>query len=171
MESLHPLTTPRKDLLMTNGNPDPATEIDPALHALNRLVGTWQITGDATGTVTYRWLPGHHFLVQEGELELFGHRNRFIEIIGRLKPFGGASSTDIHSRTYTSTGDTLDYIYEIQGDTLTIWGGHRDSESAFRGTFADQDHTLTGDWTWPGGGYTTTSTRLPADEATEPAID
>ena len=93
---------------------------DIAVQALDRLAGTWQISGDATGTVTYRWLPGGFFLLQEGELELFGHKNAFTEIIGRHRPFGGEPSAEIHSRAYTSEGDTLDYIYELDGDTLTI---------------------------------------------------
>jgi hypothetical protein len=32
------------------------------MQALDRLAGTWQISGDATGTVRYRWLPGRFFL-------------------------------------------------------------------------------------------------------------
>ena len=31
---------------------------DAAMRALDRLVGTWDMTGDAKGTVTYRWLAG-----------------------------------------------------------------------------------------------------------------
>lgn len=101
---------------------------DTAVQALDRLAGTWRISGDATGTVRYRWLPGGFFLVQEGELELFGHTNTFTEIIGRHRPFGGEPSAEIHSRAYTSEGDTLDYVYELDGDTLTIWGGQRGSD-------------------------------------------
>jgi len=90
------------------------------VQALDRLAGTWQISGDATGTVTYRWLPGGFFLLQEGELVLFGHKNSFTEIIGRHRPFRGEPSAEIHSCAYTSEGDTLDYVYELDGDTLTI---------------------------------------------------
>jgi len=132
---------------------------DTALRALDRLVGTWQISGDATGTVTYQWMDGGFFLIQEGQLELFGHHNTFTEIIGREHPFGGTPSADIKSRTYTSQGDTLDYVYELDDDTLTIWGGHRGSESKYTGTFSSDGNTLSGAWSWPGGGYTATSTR------------
>jgi hypothetical protein len=93
------------------------------VQALGRLAGTWRISGDATGMVRYRLLPGGFFLLQEGELELFGHKNTFTEIIGRHRPFGGRSSVEIHSRVYTSEGDTLDYVYELEGDALTIWAG------------------------------------------------
>jgi hypothetical protein len=122
-------------------------------------------TGDATGQVTYRWLPGRYFLVQEGQLSLFGHQNVFTEVIGRLRPFGGEPSHDIASRVYTSEGDTLDYVYELNGDTLTICGGSRGSDSRYIGTFSTDGTTLTGAWSWPGGGYQTTTTREP-DPAT-----
>lgn len=132
---------------------------DSAVRALDRLVGTWTISGDATGTVTYRWLSGGHFLVQEGELELFGHHNTFTEIIGRERPFEGEPSADVKSRSYTAEGDTLDYAYELAGDTLTIWGGERGSPASYTGTFSADGNTLTGAWTWPGGGYSAISTR------------
>lgn len=136
-----------------------------AVRVLDRLVGTWRISGDATGTVTYRWMAGGHFLIQHGELELYGHRNRFTEIVGREKPFGGEPSPDIKARTYTSEGDTLDYVYELDGETLTIWGGHRGSDSRYVGTFSTDGTTLDGSWSWPGGGYHTVSTRIAADAA------
>lgn len=139
-----------------------AGQPDPAVQALDRLVGTWHIGGDARGTATYRWMQGGFFLIQEGELEVFGHRNEFTEIIGREKVFGGEPSDDIKARTYTAEGDSLDYVYELDGDTLTIWGGHRGSDSRYVGTFSADGNTLSGAWTWPGGGYTATSSRRPA---------
>lgn len=144
---------------------DTTGQPDAMLRALDRLVGTWQISGDAVGTVTYRWMDGGFFLVQEGRLDLRGHRNEFTEIIGRERPFGGEPSADIKARTYTSEGDTLDYVYDLRDDTLTIWGGHRDSDSLYTGTFDADGDVLTGAWSWPGGGYETTTTRQP-DPAT-----
>lgn len=134
---------------------------DDDVRTLDRLVGTWDIDGEAAGWNTYAWLDGGHFLVQTGEVELFGHRNRFTELVGRERPFGGEPGREITSRTYTADGETLDYVYELDGDVLTIWGGHRDSESKYVGTFSADDQRLHGTWSWPGGGYTTTSTRRP----------
>lgn len=141
-------------------NGDPTTDTtDHALRALDRLVGTWQVSGEASGTISYAWMDGGFFLVQTGELDVFGHHNQFTEIIGRDKPFGGDPSDDIKSRVYTSAGDTLDYVYELTGDTLTIWGGHRDSDGMYTGKFSVDGNTLTGAWSWPGGGYATTTRR------------
>ena len=118
----------------------------------------------------HRWLPGRFFLLQDGELELFGHSNTFTEIIGRRRPFGGEPGAEICSRAYTSEGDTLDYVYELDGDTLTIWGRQRGSDARYTGTFSTDGDTLTGAWAGPGGGYQTTSTRRPRPPS-KPGID
>ena len=80
---------------------DPTTpttnEPDAAMRAMDRLVGTWRISGDAAGTVTYRWSSGRFILVQDGELDLFGHHICSIEIIGRARPFVGEPGSDIKS--------------------------------------------------------------------------
>jgi hypothetical protein len=90
-----------------------AAEQAPVLEWLgSRLVGTWEISGDVRGKVTYEWMDG-----------------------GFLR-------------------DTLDYVYELEGDTLTIWAGERDSPAYYRGTFGDDGHTLTGAWHHPGATVT-----------------
>ena len=92
-----------------------------------RLVGTWEMSGEVSGTVTYEWMEGGFFLIQRVDLEQYGQRIKGIEIIGHEKPFGSEPSEEIKSRFYSNTGDTLDYVYELEGDTLTIWGGERGS--------------------------------------------
>jgi hypothetical protein len=137
---------------------------DADLRRLDKLVGTWELTGDATGTVTYEWLPGGFFLLQRVDMELFGHETKGLEVIGRLLPFGADKpSEDIRSRFYGETGETFDYVYEISADgkTLTIWGGEKGSPAYFEGTFNDDDTVNTGAWHYPGGGgYQSTMTRV-----------
>ncbi|WP_216320594.1 hypothetical protein [Deinococcus aestuarii] len=134
---------------------------NPDLSTLERLVGTWQVSGEATGQVRYEWMEGGFFLVQHFDL-IHGDRPiRGTEVIGHLHPFGGRRSADIHTRVYSFTdGQTLDYVYDLTGDTLTIWAGQRDSPSFYRGTFSGDGQTVTGGWTWPGGGYRTSMTRM-----------
>jgi hypothetical protein len=120
---------------------------DPALQALTRLVGTWKITGGHEGTVTYRWL-NDFFLQQDVHL---GDTHGF-EIIGRERRLMAEPSADIKSRYYGDDGSTLDYTYELDGDTLTIWAGDRGSPAFYRGTFGPGGRTLTGAWVYPGGG-------------------
>lgn len=133
-----------------------------ALRALDRLVGTWRVSGpDIDGTVTYEWLDGGFFLLQRVDFIHGGHTIKGLEVIGHLKPFMGEPSPDIHSRFYDSEGNTLDYVYEIEGDTLTIWGGEKGSPAYYRGTFSPDGRTNSGAWVYPGGGgYESTITRV-----------
>jgi hypothetical protein len=133
---------------------------NPDLQGLDRLVGTWNVAGGAQGQVTYEWMQGGFFLIQHVELEQYGQQTKGIEIIGHERPFGGEPSEDIKSRYYDNLGNTLDYVYELEGDTLTIWGGEKGSPAYYQGRFSDDGNTVTGEWVYPGGGgYHSTATR------------
>ena len=130
------------------------------MRSLNCLVGTWRLSGETSGTVTYEWLEGGHFLLQHIDMALHGHAVKGLEVIGQLKPFGEEPSPDIWSRVYDADGNTLDYVYEVEGSTLTIWGGAKGSPAYFRGEFSADGRTNVGAWIYPdGGGYQTTMTR------------
>lgn len=139
---------------MTNDKPQP----DAGMKALDRLVGTWQISGDAAGSTTYRWLDGGFFLISEGEIAMGDFHIRTISVIGRDRP--GDTSGDIKVRTFGSTGDASTYVYEIDGDTFWNWEGVKGSDTFFKGEFGADGKTLTGGWVWPGGGYQATMTRV-----------
>jgi len=131
-----------------------------AVAALDRLVGTWTVTGGAEGTVRYEWMEGSYFLLQHVDLVQFGQPVRGLEVIGQLHPFGEPVGTDVMSRYYDSLGNTFDYVYEITGDTLMIWGGAKGSPAYFQGTFDAADAAVVGEWVYPGGGgYASTMTR------------
>jgi hypothetical protein len=135
-----------------------AAQPHPDLTSLDRLVGTWAVSGEAEGTVAYEWTEGGFFLLQH--VDLGG--NKGLEVIGHEHRYGEDPSAEIRSRYYGfSEGDTLDYTYEIKDDTLTIWMGERNSPAYYEGTFSEDDNTLTGAWHYPGGGgYSTVSTRI-----------
>lgn len=138
-----------------------AYEPSPVLRKLDKLVGTWNISGGAQGQVRYEWLEGGFFLVQYVDLEQYGQKIKGLEIIGHLKPFGEEPSEEIKSRFYSSMGDTLDYVYELDGDILTIWGGERGSPAFYKGKFSEDSNTLSGEWTYPGGGgYESIATKV-----------
>lgn len=127
------------------------------LKVLDRLVGTWNVTDPAgpngvNGQIRYEWMEGGFFLLQYVDLTSDGRPIKGIEIIGHEQTFGGEPSADIKSRYYGSTGETLDYVYEVEGDTVTIWGGEKGSPAYYKGTFSDDGNTLTGGWVYPGGG-------------------
>lgn len=138
-------------------NPTPPTD---DVRALDRLTGTWTVSGQAQGTVRYEWMPGGFFLLQHVQLTQDGHDVTGMEVIGNLRPFGEPTGGDVASRFYDSLGNTFDYVYELTGDQLTIWAGAKGSPAHFQGTFSADDSTVTGAWTYPGGGgYTSTMTR------------
>ncbi len=137
--------------------PMPNSDLKP----FDRLVGSWEVSGGAHGTTTYEWMDGGFFLLQHVQLDQDGYTTNGIEIIGHLQPFGEELSPDIHSRYYDNMGNTLDYVYELNGDTLTIWSGVKKSPAYYTGTFSDDGNALTGRWVYPGGGgYESTSTRV-----------
>lgn len=139
---------------------DDTTEPSPQVKRLDRLVGTWTVTGGATGTVTYEWMDGGFFLLQRVAFEHDGHQITGLEVIGHERRFGEEPGEDVKSRFYSNTGDTLDYVYELDGGTLTIWGGERGSPAYFRGSFSQDDTTVAGAWVYPGGGgYDSTMVR------------
>lgn len=133
----------------------------PDLKSLEKLVGTWNLSGETFGKVIYEWMEGGFFLLQHVDMEHADNHIKGLEVIGHLKPFGEEPSQDIKSRFYSSTGDTLDYVYELQGNTLMIWGGEKGSPAYYKGTFSSDGNTCTGGWVFPGGGgYSTTMTRV-----------
>jgi hypothetical protein len=136
-------------------------EPSPAMKRLDRLVGTWQVSGGTQGQVRYEWMEGGFFLLQHVDMESDGQPIKGMEVIGHVQRFGEAPSEDIKSRYYGGAGETFDYVYEMEGDTLTIWGGEKGSPAYFKGTFSADGNTLTGEWVYPGGGgYQSTSKRV-----------
>jgi hypothetical protein len=145
------------DAMATQQPPTPS----PDLKSLDRLVGTWKVAGGAQGQVTYEWMEGGFFLLQHVDLEQYGQRITGIEVIGHERQFGAEPSADIRSRFYDSTGNTLDYVYELEGDALTIWGGEKGSAAYYKGRFSQDGNAVSGDWVYPGGGgYESTMTRV-----------
>ncbi len=133
----------------------------PEVQRLDRLVGTWDLSGETKGQIRYEWMEGSFFLIQHVDLEQDGSRNVGMEIIGQERAFDAAeSSGDIKSRFYGNRGETFDYVYELEGDTLMIWGGEKGSPAYYKGAFSADGDTLSGEWVWPGGGYHSTASRV-----------
>jgi hypothetical protein len=162
------MTTPpgaalMKGIAMNDDNTFTRPNPNPDMACLDRLVGTWEVSGGANGTATYEWMDGKHFLVQRVVLEQFGQQINGLEVIGHNQDFGQEPDPEIRSCFYDSMGNTMRYVYEMGGDVLTIWGGEKGSPAYYRGTFSIDGNIVTGDWVYPGGGgYTSTMTRKEA---------
>lgn len=141
-------------------------EPHPSLRELDVLEGTWRLEGhdldgssSFIGTVTRRWLPGGHFLVQQTTME--GDEHEGVEYIG----YDYAQQV-LRSLFFSNEGPgpfcsfALEYVWQIEGDDLTIWHGVEGSPARFSGTIDRHAGTIVGRWEWPGGGYQATATRL-----------
>ncbi|MFC4115368.1 hypothetical protein [Nonomuraea zeae] len=126
------------------------------LQSLQPLVGTWAVDGPGlSGTVRYEWMDGGAFLVQHVDLVNDGEVTRGVEYIGH-----DAESGRLRSHFFGSGGEILEYVYELSGDTLTIWFGDVGSPARFIGKFDSEGVRNTGAWEWPGGGYESGMTRV-----------
>ena len=152
--------------MTTDNTNTPADSTAPAPHpdlkSLDRLVGTWKVSGpDIEGQVTFEWMEGGFFLLQHIDFVHGGRPIKGLEIIGHNQPFGGEPSQDIKSHWFGNTGETFEYTYEMTGETLTIWGGDRGSPAYYKGTWSKDGNINSGGWVYPGGGgYQATMTRV-----------
>jgi hypothetical protein len=133
----------------------------PTMVAFDRLVGTWEVSGGVIGRMTYEWLPGGHFLMQTVYKVEHGQTVEGIDIIGHLRPWRGMPSEEVISRFFDNEGNTLDYVYELEDDTLTIWAGSRGSKAYYEGHFNEDSTVVTGRWHFPAsGGYDSVMTKV-----------
>jgi len=135
----------------------------PGLKSLDRLVGTWKVSGpDIDGHVTFEWMEGGFFLLQHVDFVHSGRKIKGVEIIGYEREFGATEpSKTIKSHWFDNIGDTFEYTYEVNNKTLTIWGGEKGSPAYYKGKWSDDGNTNTGAWHYPGGGgYESTMTRV-----------
>src|SRR5215207_3989249 len=104
----------------TNTQAKQLPQPDPALKRLDRLVGTWELTGrtldaqedNITGRVVIEWMPGGFFLQQRGEMNFMGFKAHSLEILG----YNPATDT-FPATVYSSMGGVpLSYHWDVQGD-------------------------------------------------------
>src|SRR5258708_5692933 len=109
----------RTTLAETEAHTDQPTMPDPALKRLDKLVGTWVLTGRALdskednikGRVIITWLPGGFFLEQRGEIEVMGVKMQTLEILGY-----DTDTKTFPSSVYSSmNGEVLPYEWDVQG--------------------------------------------------------
>ena len=151
--------------MMTDENANDAqvsqqsTEPELKLRRLDRLVGTWEVSGGLQGKVSYEWMEGGFFLIQRFDFDHDGRRIKGFEVIGRERMLGAERGHQDwclhhdgrHPRVHVRTG----------GDNLKIWFGDRGSPAYFEGTFGEDGRTYSGSGHFPGGGgYEVTGTRV-----------
>lgn len=146
--------------------PPRAPQRHESLDALDVLVGDWRVEGrdldggsPSSSSLTRRWMPGGHFLIQETRSEAEAHPS--VEYIGY-----DHARHEIRSMLFGAEGPgpfcsfALEYVWDLDDGRLTIWHGDRGSPARFVGDVDGLAGTVTGRWEWPGGGYLATATRV-----------
>ena len=134
---------------------------------LEKLLGTWDLqhrdlnTGETwQGRDRFEWLEGGEFFMAHYHEE-FNRNIQGVMLIGYERRWGKDESSDLIGHWFESTtGNHFVYVWEMEGKNVTFWLEERDSDAAFRGTFSDDWRTLSGAWTWPGGGYELVMTKM-----------
>lgn len=127
---------------------------NPALKALEVMVGTWDLKGhdfttndEIRGQSTFEWMEGGFFLVHRFHI---GYAARMFTGIGYI----GYNEKSGHLKAHVfSTQDPtpLEYTWEVNENTFTNWFGDVGSENHYKGKFGEDKNTLIGQWEWPGG--------------------
>ena len=124
------------------------------MNSFDRLIGKWKLTGDVSGTLEYKWAEGGHFLIQEVDMKYVDRVIRGIEFIGHISKPGKPKTLEVRSRFYSFlNGLTLDYIYEMEANTLRIWFEDKSLNNFMQAEFSQDGSNFVGAWQWPGGGY------------------
>ena len=123
---------------------------DPALKRLDRLVGTWEMSGrtldsevdNVRGRTTFTWLPGAFFLEQRAEIEFVGTTIQALELIG-YHP----ETKTFPSTVYSGFSPTpLPYRWEVEGDRITISVSYGALDATFEGAFSEDGQVFGGGW-------------------------
>jgi hypothetical protein len=148
---------------MTEENPQQPSTPNPALKALDIMVGTWVLVGgdfttkeEIRGQSTFEWLEGGFFLVHRFNIEYAERRFTGVEYIGYDEQSG-------HLKTHVFSSQDpkpLEYTWEVDEETFTNWFGDVGASNRNKGDFSNDHNTLIGQWEWPGGGYEATMTRI-----------
>jgi hypothetical protein len=144
----------------TNAQHQPPTP-SPDLGGLDRLVGTWKVSGGAQGRVTYEWMEGGFFLLQHVELEQYGQRIKGMEVIGTngRSAASRARTSSPGSTTIWATPSTM--CMSWTATPLPSGAARRAPRPTTRGTFSQDGNTISGAWVYPDdGGYESTSSRV-----------
>ena len=119
---------------------------DPALGRLEKLVGTWELTGrtlsskedNITGWTTFEWMPGGFFLQAVGEINFKGFIMQSLEVIA-YDPERKTFPSSVYS---SMSGTVLSYEWDVQGNIVI----HSGLGATYTGTFSEDGNMLIGGW-------------------------
>jgi Protein of unknown function (DUF1579) len=129
-----------------NTQPMDMSQPDPALKRLEKLVGTWKLTGrtlsskedNITGWTTFEWMPGGFFLKSVGEINFKGFFMQSLEIIA-YDPEKKIFPSSVYS---SMSGIIHSYEWDVQGNTVI----HSGLGATYTGMFSEDGKMLIGGW-------------------------
>lgn len=141
-----------------------APETYEPLRPFARLIGDWNLQHrdlntkeEWAGNDTFAWLPGGRFLTFRHHEDGNGTTDGIdgLMVIGNEMGWEEAKPGDdiIGHWFESSSGHHYKYIWEIKGNDIQFWINSKQSDMRFKGAFSEDGNTVTGAWTWPGGGY------------------
>jgi len=135
-----------------------------------RLIGDWKLTHrdlntkeEWSGHDTFEWLPGGRFLAFHHHEDNNDSTNGIdgVMIIGNEMGWEETEpDKEIVGHWFeSSSGHHYKYIWEMNDNDVQFWLISRQSGMSFKGVVSEDNNTVTGAWTWPGGGYDLTMLR------------
>lgn len=113
-----------------------------------RLSGEWRVTGqDIDGKAEYRSMKGGFSLVQDVDFTVSGREIKIIQHIAYDQ------DTDTLQAHYMDTmGDESIYTWVLDGKTMRVSQGGKDSDTYFEAAFNDDNSEYVGMWHYPDSG-------------------
>jgi hypothetical protein len=133
----------------------------PALKTLDRLIGTWKITGpDVDGQSTFEWMEGGFFLIHHFQMGQGDEKVKGIEYI-----YYDPDTQTLRTHMMDKSGANFTYTWDVTEKEFWNWFGEKGSNNFSHSTFSADGNTLTGRWQWPNpdgtqGGYAFSMTRV-----------
>jgi hypothetical protein len=110
-----------------------------ALKSLEKLIGRWKVSGEAYGEVTFNWMEGGFFMVQD--IDLIGAKG--IEFIGYDEKEG-----ILKSHYFDDRGNILECTYMISETEHIVTIDTPGIKGEFNGKFCDNGKIIYGNWKW-----------------------
>jgi hypothetical protein len=92
---------PDRKIRREMANSSDTTQVEPPAAAADlkalgdRLVGSWEVSGEAEGETSWEWMEGGFFLVQRGWSRREGNEQTYVQIIGYDRFPGSAPAEEI----------------------------------------------------------------------------
>lgn len=112
-----------------------------------RLVGKWRVKGhEIEGEAEYKSMKGGVLLVMSVDFVVDGNKMKVIQHMAYDQ-----DTDTLRARYMDTMGDDATYTWVLDGHTLRVSQGGKDSDTYFKATFNDDYSEYTGTWHYADG--------------------